>query len=120
MSPSSVTSGLNNNDDVMDPGKYRTEFLADADIRTDLPRYNIYRKGRLIETVKEIKDYWRPDFVTFLLGCSFSFEEALLRMKVPVRNIEENKNVPMYITKTPCRPAGIFHGSGRFNEAHAS
>ncbi len=97
--------------EVLEPGQYRTEFLAsDADIRTDIPRYDVYRKGRLEATVKEIKRFWKDDFVTFLLGCSFSFEEALIRAGIPVRHIEENKNVPMYITKIPCRPAGIFHG----------
>ena len=97
--------------EVLAPGKYRTEFLStDADIRTDVPRYNIYRKGKMEATVKEIKKYWGDDFVTFLLGCSFSFEEALLRSKIPVRYIEEKKNVSMYITRIPCRPAGVFHG----------
>jgi len=66
--------------EVLEPGRHRTEFSSrDVDIRTDLPRYNIYRKGRLEATVREIKNEWRSDFVTFLLGCSFSFEEALLR-----------------------------------------
>ena len=65
--------------EVLESGQYRTKFLAsDADIRTDIPRYNIYRKGNLEATVKEIKNLWKSDFVTFLLGCSFSFEEALL------------------------------------------
>jgi uncharacterized protein YcsI (UPF0317 family) len=97
--------------EALEPGRYRTDFLAqDVDIRTDIPRYNIYRKGRLEKTVKEIKGLWRDDFVTFLLGCSFSFEEALLRAKIPVRHIEESKNVPMYITNIPCAPAGKLHG----------
>jgi uncharacterized protein YcsI (UPF0317 family) len=98
--------------EVLEPGKYRTVFLAqdDVDIRTDIPKYNIYRKGRLEKTVKEIKGLWTDDFVTFLLGCSFSFEEALLKSKIPVRHIEENKNVPMYITTIPCMPAGKLHG----------
>jgi uncharacterized protein YcsI (UPF0317 family) len=97
--------------EVLEPGKYRTKFLStDADVRTDVPRYNIYRKGKLEGTVKEIKKYWRADFVTFLLGCSFSFEEALLRSNIPIRYIEEKKNVSMYITRIPCRPAGVFHG----------
>jgi uncharacterized protein YcsI (UPF0317 family) len=97
--------------EVLEPGRHRTDFLAqDVDIRTDIPRYNIYRKGRLEKTVKEIKGLWRDDFVTFLLGCSFSFEEALLRAKIPVRHIEESKNVPMYITNIPCAPAGKLHG----------
>ncbi len=97
--------------EVLEPGKYRTEFLSsDADIRTDIPRYNIYRKGKLQSTVKELTGLWRQDFVTFLLGCSFSFEEAMLRAKIPIRYIEENKNVSMYITNIPCKPAGVFRG----------
>ena len=97
--------------EVLESGRYRTEFLAsDADVRTDIPKYNIYRKGKLVKTVKEIKRLWRDDFVTFLLGCSFSFEEALLRAMIPVRHIEEKKNVPMYITNISCKPAGTLHG----------
>ncbi len=97
--------------EVLEPGKFRTESLSlDADIRTDIPRYNIYRRGKLDRTVKNIKNFWEPDFVTFLLGCSFSFEEAMLRAKVPIRYIEENKNVSMYVTHIPCKSAGVFHG----------
>ena len=97
--------------EVLEPGKFKTKFLSlDADIRTDIPRYHIYQKGKLQKTVKEIKRLWKPDFVSFLLGCSFSFEEALLRANIPVRHIEENKNVPMFITHIACTPAGIFHG----------
>jgi uncharacterized protein YcsI (UPF0317 family) len=97
--------------EVLEPGQYRTGFLSpDADIRTDIPRYNIYRRGKLEATEQDIKRIWQEDFVTFLLGCSFSFEEALLRAKVPVRHIEEGRNVPMYITRIPCKSAGVFHG----------
>ena len=97
--------------EVLEPGRFQTEFLSsDADIRTDIPRYNIYRKGKLEARVKEIRGLWKRDFVTFLLGCSFSFEEALLRSKISIRHIEENKNVPMFITNISCKPAGVFHG----------
>jgi uncharacterized protein YcsI (UPF0317 family) len=97
--------------EVLEPGEFRTKFLSlDADIRTDIPLYNIYRKGRLQNTVQEIRGLWQNDFVSFLLGCSFSFEEALLRAKIHIRHIEENKNVPMFITHIPCKPAGVFHG----------
>ncbi|OIP34563.1 MAG: DUF1445 domain-containing protein [Deltaproteobacteria bacterium CG2_30_66_27] len=97
--------------EVLEPGEFRTKFLAeDADIRTDIPGYNIYRNGKLTSAVREIHRYWRKDLVTFLLGCSFSFEEALLRAHVPLRHIEEGKNVSMYITDIPCTPSGIFHG----------
>jgi len=97
--------------EVLEPGRFQTEFLSsEADIRTDIPRYNIYRKGKLEATVKEIRGFWKRDFVTFLLGCSFSFEEALVRSKIPIRHIEENRNVPMFITNIPCKPAGVFQG----------
>jgi len=97
--------------EVLEPGQYQTRSLAtDADIRTDIPRYNIYRRGKLESIETDIRKIWQDDFVTFLLGCSFSFEEALMRAKVPVRHIEENRNVPMYITNIPCKSAGIFHG----------
>ncbi len=98
--------------EVLEPGKYITEFLAPgADITTDLPLYNIYRNGRLNATMQNVEDLWQEDFVTFLLGCSHSFEEALLKMKIPIRHIEEDKTVPMYITNIPCKPAGIFGGT---------
>ena len=97
--------------EVLEPGEFRTKFLSlDADMRTDIPLYNIYRKGKLERTVKEIRSLWEKNFVSFLLGCSFSFEEAMLRANIPVRHIEENKNVPMFITHISCKPAGVFHG----------
>jgi uncharacterized protein YcsI (UPF0317 family) len=97
--------------EVLESGRFQTEFLSsEADIRTDIPRYNIYRKGKLEATVKEIRGFWNRDFVTFLLGCSFSFEEALLRSKIPIRHVEENRNVPMFVTNIPCKPAGVFQG----------
>ncbi len=97
--------------EVLERGRFQTEFLSsEADIRTDIPRYNIYRKGKLEGTVKEIRGFWKRDFVTFLLGCSFSFEEALVRSKIPIRHIEENRNVPMFVTNIPCKPAGVFQG----------
>ncbi len=97
--------------EVLEPGEFKTRFLSsDADIRTDVPRYNIYRKGKLEGPVKNIKRIWEKDLVTFLLGCSFSFEEAMLRSKIPVRHVEEHKNVPMFITHIGCKSAGIFRG----------
>jgi uncharacterized protein YcsI (UPF0317 family) len=97
--------------EVLEPGEFRTKFLSsDADIRTDIPRYHIYREGKLEGQVKDIKSLWKKDLVTFLLGCSFSFEEAMLRSKIPVRHIEEEKNVPMFITNIPCKRAGVFRG----------
>jgi len=81
-----------------------------ADLRTDLPRYRIYRDGELAEEVADITPYWRDDLVAFLLGCSFTFERALLDAGVPLRHIEEGRNVAMWRTSIACRPAGRFHG----------
>ncbi len=97
--------------EVLEPGTWETRIAArGADIRTDLPAYNVYEKGRLKATVGDITGQWQDHFVTFLIGCSYSFEEALLRANVPVRHIEEGRNVPMYITNIPCVPAGVFRG----------
>jgi uncharacterized protein YcsI (UPF0317 family) len=97
--------------EVLEPGRYEIDsFALGADIRTDVPRYNIFREGTLEDTRKDIREIWQDDFVTFFLGCSFTFEEALLRAHIPVRHIEEGKNVPMYITNIPCRDGGIFSG----------
>lgn len=97
--------------EVVEEGRFRPEALApDADLRTDLPRYRVYRDGRLADSPTEIARYWEDDFVSFLLGCSFSFEEAMLRAGLPLRHVEEGKNVPMYVTAVPCRPAGSFAG----------
>lgn len=83
---------------------------ADIDIRTDVPRYRVYRDGELAGEPTDIRALWREDFVTFVIGCSFSFEEALLAAGVPVRHIQMNRNVPMYRTSMPCVPAGRFKG----------
>lgn len=95
--------------EVLEPGEPEPKRTAPgADIRTDLPLYRVWGKGKLIEEVKNIKTFFNADLVTFLLGCSFSFEEALIAAGIPIRNIEENKNVSMYITNRSCDPAGPF------------
>ena len=81
-----------------------------ADIRTQIPRYRIYRRGEFEQEVEHIRDHFTEDMVTFLLGCSFTFEQDLLDAGVPVRHIELDRNVPMYITNRECRPAGVFSG----------
>ena len=85
-------------------------LAANADLRTDLPRYRVYRDGRLAEEVEDLLDAWRPDFVAFLLGCSFTFEGALVAAGIPVRHLECGSNVPMYRTTVACRPAGALAG----------
>lgn len=98
--------------DVTDVGSPVPKFAAPSgDIRTDIPKYRIYENGELVKEVTDITDYWTEDMVAFLIGCSFTFEHALLNNDIPVRHIEENCNVPMYKTNIPCTEAGIFHGS---------
>ncbi len=98
--------------EVTDMGSRKLRELAkDADVARDFPRYRIYRNGILDEECTNIEDYWREDLVSFLIGCSFSFESALLEAGIPIRHIEEKKNVPMYKTNIPCKEAGIFKGN---------
>ncbi|MFY0639999.1 MAG: putative hydro-lyase [Bermanella sp.] len=87
------------------------EVAPDFDIRTDVPKYRIWKGGTLVDEVTDISSVWRDDLVTFLLGCSFSFEEALIADGLEVRNITQGKNVPMYDTNIACRAAGRFHGN---------
>ena len=98
--------------EVTEPGCWEARMTAPgSDLRVDLPRYAIYRSGKLVEEPTDIKEVWKDDFVAFLLGCSFTFEKALLQAGLPLRHLEEGKNVPMYRTDAPCQPAGIFHGN---------
>lgn len=98
--------------EVGDVGSRLIKRMANhADIATDLPKYRLWEHGNLVGEYTDISHLWREDFVYFLIGCSFSFEGELLASDVPVRHIEEGRNVPMYITNIACDPAGIFHGN---------
>src|SRR4051794_37678697 len=98
--------------DVTEPGSPVPALVApDADLRTDLPRYRVYRNGELVEEPADIRELWRPDLVAFLIGCSFTFESALLQARLPLRHLERGCNVPMYRTTLACRPAGRFRGN---------
>ena len=81
-----------------------------ADLRYDIPKYRIYKKGELVDEVINLEHYWQDDFVAFLLGCSFSFESPMIEDGLDVRHITDCHNVPMYITNIQCVPAGVFHG----------
>jgi len=97
--------------DVTAPGSPEPVKIAPgADVRTDIPRYRVYRDGELVEERDDLLDLWRDDLVAFLIGCSFTFEGELIAAGVPVRHIEAGRNVPMYRTDRPCAPAGQFHG----------
>ena len=96
---------------ISDAGDPRIPALGlDLDIRTDLPRYRVWRDGEVVEEPTDIKAYWRDDLVAFVLGCSFSFEEALMAEGLPIRHIEHKVRVPMYRTNIACASAGPFAG----------
>lgn len=97
--------------DVTDPGDPEPKRVAPgADLRTDLPKYRIWEHGELVAEPTNLLAHWRDDLVGFLIGCSFTFENALQKAGVPVRHIEQGTNVPMYRTNQPCIPAGRFRG----------
>ena len=96
---------------VSEPGDPLLPALGDGlDLRSDLPRYRVWRDGDLVDEVDDIAALWRDDLVGFAIGCSFSFEEALLQAGVPLRHVAEGRNVAMYRTSLPTTPAGRFHG----------
>ncbi len=97
--------------DVTEPGDPEAKGVAPgSDLRTDLPAYRIWKNGELVGEPHDITPHWRDDLVSFVIGCSFTFENALLTAGVPVRHIEQNVNVPMYRTNIACKSAGRFSG----------
>jgi len=97
--------------EVTDVGSAEPAGVAPgADLRTDIAKYRIYKDGALAAEVTDIRPYWRDDMVAFLLGCSFTFEWALIDAGIRLWHIENGKGVAMWRTSIECRPAGVFHG----------
>jgi len=94
---------------VTEPGQWEASVAPGSDLRTDLPAYRVWEHGQFRD-LHDVSDHWRDDLVGFVIGCSFTFENALLQHGIPVRHIDEDRNVPMYRTTVPCQPAGCFHG----------
>ncbi|MDO4344302.1 MAG: putative hydro-lyase [Eubacteriales bacterium] len=101
--------------EVSDAGSYTFPvFGAGCDIRTDVPRYRVYENGVLTGEYTDVTAIAQDcgyELVSFLIGCSFSFESELIEAGIPVRQIEEGVNVPMYNTNIPCAGAGVFSGN---------
>ncbi len=96
---------------VGEPGEAKLPALGnDIDICSDVPRYRVWRDGVMVEEPTDISHLWRKDLVTFVIGCSFSFEQALLDAGLPLRHIQQNKNVAMYRSNIATEAAGAFHG----------
>jgi uncharacterized protein YcsI (UPF0317 family) len=94
--------------DVLEPGAVEPAIARNADLRSDLPRYRVFESTEFQKEVEDVSAYFEDDMVSFLLGCSFSFENAMLAAGLPIRNMEEGRNVSMYVTNIPCRSAGPF------------
>jgi uncharacterized protein YcsI (UPF0317 family) len=97
--------------EVLEAGRFEPRSAPGADIRNDLPGYRIFEDGVPAKEVDDIGAYWRDDFVTFLIGCSFSFESALIDGGIPLRHVERGLNVSMFKTNIPCQGAGRFEGN---------
>ena len=96
---------------VSEPGDALLPSLGlDIDIRCDLPRYRVWRNGAIVDEPTDITSLWRSDLVTFVIGCSFSFEQALIEAGLPIAHINQGVNVPMYRTNIATSPAGAFSG----------
>jgi uncharacterized protein YcsI (UPF0317 family) len=95
---------------VSDPGSHTTVIAPTADLRTDFPLYRVWHDGELVEERTDVTELWREDLVAFQIGCSFSFETLLADAGIPIRHIEQDVNVPMFVTNRPCREAGRLHG----------
>jgi uncharacterized protein YcsI (UPF0317 family) len=126
--------------EVMDAGAREPKCAPGADIASDIPGYRVYRNGELAGERADVRELWRSDLVSFLIGCSFSFEDAVMQAGVPLRHVEQGCNVAMYRTSIACESAGPFHGemvvsmrpvksrdvakvveiSGRFDVAHGA
>ncbi|MGL5694141.1 MAG: putative hydro-lyase [Peptostreptococcaceae bacterium] len=97
--------------EVSDIGSKELTFAGeDIDISKDVPKYRVYENGKLTGEYTDISHLWRDDFVSFIIGCSFSFESELIKNGIEVRHISQECNVPMYITNIECESAGIFNG----------
>ncbi|MGR3762931.1 putative hydro-lyase [Rossellomorea sp. NS-SX7] len=97
--------------EVLEAGQFESKYARGSDIRTDIPLYHVYEHGQLVDKKHRIDDCWKGEFVSFLIGCSFTFESQLIKGGIPLRHIEENKNVAMYKTSIPTEKAGVFEGS---------
>jgi uncharacterized protein YcsI (UPF0317 family) len=98
--------------DVTEVGSSEPKLVApNADIRFDLPRYRVYKNGVVVDEPKNIAAYWNDSMVAFLIGCSFSFEDALLKAGIPLKHLEDGTNTGVYNTSIECRSAGRFSGN---------
>jgi uncharacterized protein YcsI (UPF0317 family) len=97
--------------EVLEPGIFSPGCAPGADLRSDVPGYRIFHNGEVTDEVTDITTYWRDDLVSFVIGCSFSFEAALIDAGIRLRHVDQGKNVSMYKTNKACLPAGRMSGN---------
>ena len=98
--------------EVTEVGSRELQTLGnDIDVATDFPKYRIYRNGKMVDEYLSVVDFWREDLVSFLIGCSFSFEDLLVDAGIEIRHITEKANMPMFNTNIPLKQAGKFSGN---------
>ncbi|PSL37346.1 uncharacterized protein YcsI (UPF0317 family) [Labedella gwakjiensis] len=95
---------------VLEAGETTGPLLGGGDIRTDVPKYTVYRDGVKVDEPTDLSEHWRDDLVTFIIGCSFTFESALQDGGISIAHIDQGVNVPMYRTNRECAPAGAMSG----------
>ena len=96
--------------EIIEDGHCSKTLAPSANILNEIPKYNILKDGILVETLKDITHYASEDLVFFLIGCSFSFENALIENGMPLRHVDEQKNVAMYRTNIKLTPMEGFEG----------
>ncbi|MCI4011506.1 putative hydro-lyase [Brevibacterium sp. ZH18] len=98
--------------DVLEAGQVESALAPGSDIRTDIPGYRVWENGALSTEITDATEAWErhPDLVSFLIGCSFTFESGLVEAGIPIRHQEAGRNVPMYRTSTACTRAGRISG----------
>lgn len=99
--------------EVLDAGDPSPKRCArGADVRTDLSKYRVFRDGALVDEVPHLREHWRDDHVAFLMGCSLSFDQAMIEAGIPLRHLDDDSGrISVYRSNIPCEPAGIFHGT---------
>ena len=97
--------------EVIQDSHYSTKLAQGANLLNEIPFYNIIEQGKVVKTVDNIEKYAHQDLTYFLIGCSFSFEKAILQEGISLRHIELKQNVAMYNTNIPLNPVEPFKGS---------
>ncbi len=96
--------------EVVKDGYITKELASGANLLNEIPAYNVIKDGEVLRSVKSIEEFYSEDLVFFLIGCSFTFEKALVDAGIGLRHVEQKRNVSMYNTNIDLEPFGPFKG----------